>query len=131
MRREALSRTRLASAARNRRGMTMIELLVALAIVSIGVFGLAGGATLVTRLTGGGTIQTRAAAIANAHIEQFRSMSCSSVTSGTDTVRSVITTWTSSAITTSARRGTSVSMTVQYPTTKGMRSQVYKTILPC
>ena len=106
--------------------------LVALAIVSIGVFGLAGGATLVTRLTGGGTIQTRAATVANAHIEQFRSMSCSSVTSGTDTVRSVITTWTSSSITFSgSRRGTSVSMTVQYPTTKGMRSQVYKTILPC
>ena len=115
-----------------RRGVTMIELLVALAIVSVGVFGLAGGATLVTRLTGGGTVQSRAALIANAHLEQWRSMSCSSVTSGTDTVRAVISTWTATAVTpASVRRGTSVHLTVQYPTTKGMRTQVYNTLLPC
>ena len=117
---------------RGRRGVTMIELLVALAIISIGVFGLAGGATLVTRLTGGGTIQTRAAMVANAHIEQWRSMTCSSVSSGQDTVRSVISQWTATSVTSAgSRRGTSISLTVQYPTTKGMRSQVYNTILPC
>jgi len=117
---------------RARRGVTMIELLVALAIVSVGVFGLAGGATLVTRLTGGGTMQTRAAMTASAHIEQFRSMSCTSVTSGTDTVRSVISTWTATSVASGGvRRGTSISLTVQYPTTKGMRSQAYTTLLPC
>jgi prepilin-type N-terminal cleavage/methylation domain-containing protein len=115
-----------------RRGVTMVELMVALAIVSVGVFGLAGGATLVTRLMGGGTVQTRASVIANAHIEQFRSLSCGSITSGTDTVRSVISTWTKSDITVSGnRRGMSVNLTVQYPTTKGMRSQSYRTIIPC
>src|SRR3954467_5960372 len=91
-----------------RRGMTMIELLVALAIVSIGVFGLAGGATLVTRLMGGGTIQTRAAQVASAHLEQFRSMSCTSVSASSDTTRGVITTWTASAVNSgSVRRATS------------------------
>lgn len=115
-----------------RRGVTMVELMVALAIVSVGVFGLAGGATLVTRLMGGGTVQTRASVIANAHIEQFRSLSCASVSSGADTVRGVISTWTKSDITVSGnRRGMSVNLTVQYPTTKGMRSQSYRTILPC
>jgi Tfp pilus assembly protein PilV len=111
----------------------MIELLVSLAIVSVGVFGLAGGATLVTRLMGGGTIQTRAAQIANAHLEQFRSMSCTSVsTSAADTSRGVITTWTSSAVNSGgSRRGTSINLTVVYPTTKGMRSQSYYTLLPC
>ena len=110
----------------------MIELCVALAIVSIGVFGLAGGATLVTRLLGGGTVQTRAALVANAHIEQFRAMSCTSAASGTDTVRSIISSWTSAAVNNSgSRRATSITLTVQYPTTKGMRSQVYYTLLPC
>jgi Tfp pilus assembly protein PilV len=110
----------------------MIELMVAVAIISVGVFGLAGGATLVTRLLGGGTVQTRAALIANAHIEQFRSMSCTSASSGTDTVRSVISSWTASAVTSAGtRRATSIALTVQYPTTKGVRTQVYKTILPC
>jgi prepilin-type N-terminal cleavage/methylation domain-containing protein len=117
---------------RARRGMTMIELLVALAIVSVGVFGLAGGATLVTRLMGGGTVQSRAATIANAHLEQFQSMTCGTVTSGQDTVRSVISIWTATAVNSGgSRRGTSVSLTVQYPTTKGMRTQIYGTILPC
>jgi Tfp pilus assembly protein PilV len=110
----------------------MIELLVALAIVSIGVFGLASGATLVTRLMGGGTVQQRTAIIANAHIEQLRASSCASVASGTDTVRSVISTWRATPITVSSRaRGVSIDLTVLYPTTKGMRSQVYRTILPC
>jgi Tfp pilus assembly protein PilV len=110
----------------------MVELIVALAIISVGVFGLAGGATLVTRLMGGGTVQQRAAVIANAHIEQLRSLSCGSVANGTDTVRNVISTWTKSDITVSSnRRGMSVNLTVQYPTTKGMRTQSYRTILPC
>ena len=117
---------------RLRRGVTMIELMVALAIVSVGVFGLAGGATLVTRLMGGGTVQQRASLIANAHLEQFRSLSCASVAAGTDTVRSIISTWTTSDITVSStRRGMSINLTVQYPTTKGMRTQAYRTILPC
>lgn len=117
---------------RTRRGVTMVELMVALAIISVGVFGLAGGATLVTRLMGGGTVQQRASVIANAHLEQLRSLSCGSVTNGTDTVRSVISTWTKSDITvSSARRGMSVNLTVQYPTTKGMRTQSYRTIIPC
>jgi Tfp pilus assembly protein PilV len=110
----------------------MVELMVALAIVSVGVFGLAGGATLVTRLMGGGTVQTRAALIANAHIEKFRSMSCTAVSSSADTVRSVISTWTAAAVPASGtRRGTSIRLTVQYPTAKGMRSQSYYTLLPC
>lgn len=117
---------------RDRRGVTVIELIVALAIVSIGVFGLAGGATLVTRLMGGGTVQARAATIANAHMEQFRAKSCASLSNGTDTVRSVISTWTVSSISVSgSQRGATVNLTVQYPTTKGMRSQAYATVLPC
>jgi hypothetical protein len=77
-------------------------------------------------------VQSRAAMIANAHIEQFRSMSCASATSGTDTVRSVISTWTATSIAPSgSRRGTSISLTVRYPTTQGEHTQVYNTILPC
>ena len=123
-----VARRRLA----NRAGVTMIELLVALAIVSVGVFGLASGATLVTRLMGGGTVQQRAATIANAHIERLRATSCASASNGTDTVRNVISSWTISSIMVSAsQRGVSVNLTVQYPTSKGMRSQAYRTILPC
>ena len=117
---------------RVRRGVTMVELIVALAIVAVGVFGLAGGATLVTRLMGGGTVQSRAATIANAHIEELRAKSCSALSSGTDTVRSVITSWTVTPVNVSGTaRGASISMTVQYPTTKGLRSQFYNTVLPC
>ena len=117
---------------RARSGVTMIELVVALAIVSIGVFGLAGGATLVTRLMGGGTIQTRAAQMASAHLEQFRSMSCTSVSSSADTSRGVISSWSAAAVSSGGvRRGTSINLTVRYPTTKGMRAQVYYTLIPC
>src|SRR5947207_13211203 len=116
-------KTQSAARLHARRGVTMIELLVALAIVSVGVFGLAGSATLVTRLTGGGTIQTRAALIANAHIEQFRATACANVTGGTDTVRAGISSWTATSVNVHAtRRGTSINLTGQSPTSKGVRS---------
>jgi prepilin-type N-terminal cleavage/methylation domain-containing protein len=123
-----MQRRRLAA----RRGVTMIELMISLGIVSIGLLALASGATLVTRLMGGGATQSRAAAAAYSHIEQLRSLSCASVSSGADTVRGIVTSWTATAITvSSARRGYSVNVIVQYPTAKGTRTQAYRTILPC
>jgi hypothetical protein len=110
----------------------MIELVVSLMIVSVGLLALASGAALLSRLMGGGTIQTRVAASATSRMEMLRATPCGSVTSGADTVRKVISRWTTQNVMLGAsRRGMSVTLTVQYPTQRGTRTQVYRTVLPC
>ncbi len=70
--------TRAADAmpAGDRRGFTLVELIVAIVILSVGVLGLASTAAVVTRQIGGGAQQARAAAVAQARFESLRGMSC-------------------------------------------------------
>ena len=110
-----------------RQGMTLVELIVAMTIIGVALLALAGSATLVTRLMGGGTRQALAASVVQTRLEKLRSVNCASVTSGADTVRGVIATWTSTTIT----RGRSITLTVRYPMQRGNRTQTYRTILPC
>jgi len=110
----------------------MIELVVALMILSVGMLSLTSGAFLLTRLMNGGTMQSRAATSANSRLERIRAMSCASITNGADTVRGVVSRWTTQAVTYAAsRRGVSVNLVVQYPTSRGMRTQTFQTIVPC
>ena len=123
----ARRRSSSSTASRARQGMTLVELIVAMTIIGIGLLALAGSATLVTRLMGGGTRQALAATVVQTRLEKLRSVNCASVTSGADTVRGVIATWTSTTIT----RGRSITLTVRYPMQRGNRTQTYRTILPC
>jgi prepilin-type N-terminal cleavage/methylation domain-containing protein len=63
-------------AARARRGLTIIELMAAVVILSIGVLGLAGTATVVTRMMGQGDQHTDAASAAQTRFERLRSTRC-------------------------------------------------------
>ena len=69
-------RTADAMPAGDRRGFTLVELIVAIVILSVGVLGLASTAAVVTRQIGGGAQQSRAAAVAQARFESLRGMSC-------------------------------------------------------
>ena len=70
------SRAIHAPAAGDRAGFTLVELIVAIVILSVGVLGLASTAAVVTRQIGGGAQQSRAAAVAQARFESLRGMSC-------------------------------------------------------
>jgi prepilin-type N-terminal cleavage/methylation domain-containing protein len=59
-----------------KRGFTLVELIVAIMILSVGILGLAGTAVMVTRLTGDGSKQTQAANIAAMRFERLRGGSC-------------------------------------------------------
>lgn len=118
-------------AARPRRGSTLVEMLVAMMIISVGILGLSSGAMLVTRLMGGGARQALVANTVQAHLEKLRASSCASLTGGQDTVRGVITRWTVTSVT----RGVDVAVTAQYALAGGragtLHTQSYKTIFPC
>ena len=53
-------------------GFTLIEVLIALALLGTGILSLAGSVTIVTRLVDGGGAATRAAFVALARIEAVR-----------------------------------------------------------
>ena len=110
-----------------RAGFTLVELMVAIMIFAVGMLGLAATAASVTRMMGGARRQTLAATAAQSRIERLRSSPCSTLTSGADTSRGIISTWTVSPVT----RGVNVTETVLYPTTRGMRSRTYNTTLSC
>jgi type IV pilus assembly protein PilV len=114
--------------ARSRDGFTIVELLVALMIFAVGMLGLAATAGSVTKMMGGAKRRVIAANVAQSRLERLRSSPCSTLASGVDTTRGVISAWTVSTVT----RGKSVTETVTFATGRGQTSQrTYMTTLPC
>ena len=64
-------RRRSSRQVRSRRGATLVELVVTMTILTVGLFALAGTATLATRMSGEGARQTAAATVAQRRIEQL------------------------------------------------------------
>jgi prepilin-type N-terminal cleavage/methylation domain-containing protein len=86
--------TRLSRTGRARRsGFTVMELIVAIVILSIGLLGLAATSGIVMRLIGGGTHQTVAANVALARFEQLRALSCGRMSGGSAINRNVREAW--------------------------------------
>jgi prepilin-type N-terminal cleavage/methylation domain-containing protein len=81
-------------AALQRSGFTLMELMVALVILSVGILGLAASSGIVMRMIGGGTHQTVAANVAQARFESLRSLSCGRITGGSASSRNVEEVWT-------------------------------------
>lgn len=80
-------------AATRRSGFTLMELIVAIVILSIGILGLAASSGIVMRMIGGGTHQTVAANVAQARFESLRSLSCGRISGGSASSRNVQETW--------------------------------------
>jgi prepilin-type N-terminal cleavage/methylation domain-containing protein len=79
-------------------GFTLLEVLVALVILSAGILGLAGNAALVSRLVGDGSRLTVAASLATARFEQLRAVPCARVVGGTAVTRGVEERWSAAPI---------------------------------
>ena len=67
---------------RDRAGFTIVEVIVAVLVLSIGVLALAGTAAVVTKQMAAGTRQTRASTIAQARFDSLASVQCSALASG-------------------------------------------------
>lgn len=112
---------------RNRRGFTLVELVVAIMVISIGIIGLASTAGAVTRQMGGGRRMVIAASVARARFERMAAQNCATVASGSASMRGITESWTATQGTLSVM----VQNTVTYTTTRGNRSQTFTTRIPC
>jgi type IV pilus modification protein PilV len=77
---------------RNRRGFTIVEILVAVIVLSIGVLALAGTLGTITRMMSNGQQKTRAATVAASILDSLRNKAyfsipkCSGLSSGSEAI---------------------------------------------
>ncbi len=112
----------------HRTGFTLVELIVAMLMLTIGLLGLAGVGAVVLKQMKGGTYQTIAASIAQSRFEQFEGDPCASIASGSATVRGMTETWTASSL---GLRAKAVQVTVTFAGTSGTKKVGIHTVVAC
>ena len=76
------------------RGFTLVELMVAVMVMTVGILGLASTAGVITRMMSGAVQQTIAANVVQARFELLRNQPCATVASGSATTRGISEAWT-------------------------------------
>lgn len=115
------------------RGFTLIEVLIAVVILSVGVLGMVGSAGLVSRMIGQGKRNTQAALVAMQRMETLRGQAlatnprCTGLAGGTATTTGVTETWT----VTGTGRSRRVRLIVQYQTNRGLATDTVTTVVSC
>ena len=119
---------------RTRSGFTMVEVLVAITILSVGVVAMAGAAASVTRMIGRGKIDTRAAQLATEQVEDLRRIAystsprCTALADGGPAVTDHVTlSW---DVTVNGT-GRDVAVSASYNTSRGAHTEVLTTYIEC
>jgi prepilin-type N-terminal cleavage/methylation domain-containing protein len=117
-----------------RSGFTLIEVLVAVTILSVGVMAMAGSAAAVTRMIGRGKLDTRASQLATTQMDSLRRVAlfttprCTALASGGPaTSRHVTLAWT----VTVSGTGRNVSVRATYATARGSHTDTLTTYIEC
>ena len=107
---------------RGRDGFTVIEVIIAIVILSVGIIALASTAGLVTRMVAQGQRYSEAAQLANRRFELLRAESCTTLAAGSTTSGQFTETWTIATVGTGGRRFTVV---VVSPTGTGFHTDSF------
>lgn len=111
----------------SQRGFTLVELLVAVVLFSIGLLALVGGSAVMMNTLGDSQSKTIAAAVAESRFEKIRATACASRTSGSAVSRGVTETWTRAPL----ARADDVTVTVQLTGRHRTQTQTFQSYLPC
>jgi type IV pilus assembly protein PilV len=112
---------------KSRRGFTILEVIVAIVILSMGILGLAGTAASVTRMVGSSDRYAQATALATQRFEIMRGTSCATMGGGSSTQGRYTVAWTVADVT----NGKQVTITVTAPSTRGTRTHTFTQIISC
>jgi prepilin-type N-terminal cleavage/methylation domain-containing protein len=117
-------------------GFTLVEVLVAIVIMSVGVIALAGSTGMVTRMIGRGKVDTRVAQVATRRLETLRLTAASTTprctaagfaNGGPVSADGLTETWTVPA----AGKVRSIQVNVSYRTARGPRTASVLTRIEC
>ena len=113
----------------SRGGFTIIELVVAIIIMTVGVLALATSSAGVVKQMRAGNQAGLAAVVAQARLEAIRSQGCASLSSGSATTRGMTEKWTISFLSSRAR---AVTESVTYvPRARVSRTVGLRAVVPC
>jgi prepilin-type N-terminal cleavage/methylation domain-containing protein len=116
---------------RERRGVTLVELIVAMTILTIGLLGIVGVSGSIARGLGEARSDNLAAIYAESRFEKLAGTSCASFTLGTpstEVTRGITEVYT---ITDAGNNTRSVVDVVTWSTRRGTRTSTFTTLLPC
>jgi len=111
----------------NRRGFSLVEVMIAIIILTTGVLALAASAAAVTRLISQGGGLGRAAAAAEGRIELLRATPCASLANNSTYDGPYLVSWT--VATSGFMR--SITVNVSYRTGRGTRTDTFYTYISC
>ncbi len=119
---------------KNRRGFTIIEVIIAVLVLSVGLLGLASSSALVTRMISQGQRFSKAAFLGNEKLELLRSMDCSLMTSGSESQENsqyLVTWWPEDITGVNAANAQRIVVTVKSPTGIGYRTDTLSSYVSC
>ena len=109
-----------------RKGLTLVEVIVAMLVFTVGALGLAAGSAVVARQIASTTLRANAMTIARSRAERASAQGCSASTSGEERRLGVRSVWRSSG-------GSVVTLdqTLEWSTQSGVRSDRFLSSVPC
>ena len=115
----------------DRRGFTIVELVVAVMFLTFGLLALAGTSAVLARQMNGGSLHALAAGAAQARFERMRSLPCSQIANGTATARGVTEVWVRIDSLRAVIVTDTVKFTLRYKNTPVVKAYPYRTVIPC
>jgi type IV pilus modification protein PilV len=108
-------------------GFTIVELLVAMVIFSVGALALVGTSAHVVTTLASAQARTVAASVAANRFERMRAVSCASHHTDSAVTRGINERWTVVPLS----RSDDVTVVLRFSADRATKSQVYRTFLPC
>ena len=127
MRRRIVGRARRPRGVR-RKGFTLVELMVAVLMLTVAMLGLLSTSAAMTRMLGKSGQRALAASVAETRFEVLRSVDCTLVTNGSATARAGIG---ESWVVQPVARAVIISDTVRYLDRGVPRSHTFQSVIPC
>lgn len=109
------------------RGFTIVELLVAIVIFSVGLLALASTAGVILTSLTSTQSRTIAAEVAESRLERLRTTTCANRASGSATERGIAETWTLNHV----ARADDVTVAVTFLSNHQNRTETFRTFFPC
>ena len=112
---------------KSRHGLTLIEIVVAIVVLSVGALALAGTSALMIRRLAESSRGARATSVGRNRLESSQSLPCSALTGGSEQIFGVRSEWS----TTGSAFSAEISQRVTYPTRRGAHTDSFRTSAPC
>lgn len=113
-------------------GFTIVEVLMAVVVLTVGLLGLASTAGYVTRMIAQGNRYTIAATLAGRRLELLRAGGCATIVNGTSATGRFTVSWTVTTLATGSQRSAKqVQVTVTSPTNYGTRTDSFTGTILC